>query len=249
MRYAFFGGSFDPPHLGHLHIARVAAERMRLGRVLLAPVGRQPLKSHEAAPFADRMRMLTLLAEQSPGLEASAIDAPLDARLDASLGTPPAAPLAGPSSRPNYTVDTLARLRAELPQGATLFLLAGADSFLTLPRWYRPEALLQPAERGGLLTAWILAARPGFALESLQAALPAGYLLGDQQETVGPVLTRQVWDEQGKECTPLHLLPDLDDPSTATEIREAFARAQDAPHLLPAVTQYIRDHGLYRVLG
>ena len=255
MRLAFFGGSFDPPHLGHLHIARTACRRLALDRVLLAPVGRQPLKSHPPAPFADRLAMLALLTAPYPELEASPIDAPLSDRND----------------QPNYAVDTLARLRLSLPAGAALFFLAGADSFLTLPQWRHPQALLRPANSGptnsgpansgpagdqpagdrkpGLLTAWILAARPGFPLASLASALPPGYRLGASSQTPGPVLTQPVFDLHGAPATPLHLLPDLEDPSTATQIREAFAAGAQAPHLPPQIAHYIRDHGLYRESG
>jgi nicotinate-nucleotide adenylyltransferase len=234
MRIAFFGGSFDPPHLGHLRIALTACDRLQLDQVLLAPVGRQPLKSHEPAPFADRLRMVELLAASHPQLVASPADAPLN-------------------SHPNYTTDTLARLRPTLPPQAELFFLAGADSFLTLPDWHDPAALLQPSGAGGLLTGWILAARPGFALASLAGALPSGYTLSPSVETPGPVLTQRVRRREGTlesaAGLPLYLLPDLDDPSTATRIRGAFAQDAEAPHLLPGITQYIRDHGLYRVLG
>ncbi len=251
MRIALFGGSFDPPHLGHLRIALTAAERLRLDLVLLAPVGRQPLKRYDLAPFADRMQMLSLLTSGHPQLAPSAIDAPLH--------TP-----SGES--PNYTVDTLARLRPTLPNHAELFFLAGADSFLTLHHWYRAELLLQPAREGGLLDGWILAGRPGFSLDALR--LPPGYTLGPRRELPGPeipspdafgpdaanpaaaspLLLQEVRDFSGAPATPLFLLPDLDDPSTATCIREAFAAGAEPPHLGPPVARYIRERGLYTVL-
>src|ERR1700730_13025132 len=57
-RVAFFGGSFDPPHLGHLAIARAASTAVGLNRVLFAPVGAQPLKPKgSTASFADRLAM------------------------------------------------------------------------------------------------------------------------------------------------------------------------------------------------
>ena len=231
MRFAFFGGSFDPPHLGHLHIARTACERLHLDQVLLAPVGRQPLKSHNPAPFADRLAMLATLTAPFPALVASSIDAPR------------------PEPGPNYTAHTLARLAPTLPPQSELFFLAGADSFLTLPHWHNPAALLTAAGApGGMLSGWILAARPGFPLASLASALPPGYSLGPRTEAPGPLVIQQVLDPSGAAATPLYLLPDLEDPSTATRIREAFARNEDAPHLTPEITHYIRDHGLYRVL-
>ena len=57
-RVAFFGGSFDPPHLGHLAVARAARQALRLDRVLFAPVGAQPLKPKgSTASFPDRLAM------------------------------------------------------------------------------------------------------------------------------------------------------------------------------------------------
>ena len=232
MRCAFFGGSFDPPHLGHLRIARIARERLALDAVLLAPVGRQPLKADDPTPFAQRLAMVRLLVEGEPGLAASEVDAP---------GPQPGA-------APNYTVDTLPRLRAALTHGAQLFLLAGADSFLTLPHWRSPERLLQAAADGGLLDGWILAARPGFPLDTLGSALPPGDALGDAQPGAGPVLTYQVVGANGHPAVPIHLLPDLDDPATATRIREALGRGEPPPDLSLDVARYIEDHALYRVL-
>ena len=101
MRIALFGGSFDPPHLGHLRIAQAAADRLQLDRVLLAPVAVQPLKQGQQPPpagFADRMAMVELLlrAAGDPRLEVSSLDGPR------------------PDGRPNYTYETLAQLRASL---------------------------------------------------------------------------------------------------------------------------------------
>ncbi len=228
MRIALFGGSFDPPHLGHLHIALTAAKRLHLDRVLLAPAGRQPLKAHHLTPFADRLAMLALLIEGHIQLQASEMDAP--------------------RAGPNYTADTLARLRPTLQPGTELYFLAGADSFLTLRQWHRAEALLQPFKAGGLLDGWILAARPGFPLDALATALPPGYTLGEAGPAPGPLLIQQLRDPTGAPATSLCLLPDLDDPSTATRIREAFATnkpAESVAHLTDEVAAYIRDHRLY----
>ncbi len=227
MRLAFFGGSFDPPHLGHLRIARAAAQRLALDQVLLAPTGRQPLKSHDPAPFADRLAMVELLIQGAPRLAASPADTPQ------------------PNKAPNYTVDTLARLRPTLPPRAQLFFLAGADSFLTLHHWRSAELLLQP---GALLDGWILAARPGFPLDHMQGALLPGYTFGPAAEAPGPVLTYSVHDGSGRPGIPIHILPDLDDPSAATAIRAALAEGREPPELPPAIAGYIRDHRLYTVL-
>ncbi len=179
--------------------------------------------------------MLALLTGSHARITASPLDAP-----------EPDAREPGSAARPNYTVDTLARLRLTLPSNAELFFLAGADSFLTLPHWREPEALLRPAVAGGLLDGWILAARPGFSLETLPSALPAGYALGSVSEQSGPVLVQGLLNPAGPPATPLNLLPHLHDPSPATRIREAFTAGAPAPYLTPEVARYIAERGLYR---
>jgi nicotinate-nucleotide adenylyltransferase len=142
MRVAFFGGTFDPIHRGHIAIAQAAAEQFGLGEVVFAPVGRQPLKANTAeAPFAERLAMVRLACEGAVSrakLVASEIDAPKS------------------GGEPNYTVDTLAEL-ALTRRDAELFAISGADSFLTLRSWREPDRLLELAQ-------WIVVSRPGFPL-------------------------------------------------------------------------------------
>jgi nicotinate-nucleotide adenylyltransferase len=150
MRVAFFGGTFDPIHRGHLAIASAAADAFALDRVLFAPVGRQPLKGEAAvASFADRLEMAALAcaaasSRPDPRFAVTAVDAP---RSD---------------GRPNYTLDALAALALEYP-GAALFILTGADSFLDLRRWRQSERLFELAE-------WIVVSRPEFPLTDAQLA-------------------------------------------------------------------------------
>jgi nicotinate-nucleotide adenylyltransferase len=76
-RVAFFGGSFDPPHLGHLGVARAAQAALGLDIVLFAPVGAQPLKPRGAsADFEDRLAMTRLAIAGEPGFDLSLADAP-----------------------------------------------------------------------------------------------------------------------------------------------------------------------------
>jgi nicotinate-nucleotide adenylyltransferase len=144
MRVALFGGSFDPPHHGHIAIATAAADTFALDQVLFAPVGRQPLKVEGTpAPFTDRLAMVELACNADPRFAVSALDAPR------------------PDGIPNYTVETLATMQRSMPD-ARLFNLVGADSFLDLRRWHDPERLLELAE-------WIVVSRPGFPLAELSS--------------------------------------------------------------------------------
>jgi nicotinate-nucleotide adenylyltransferase len=185
VRVALFGGTFDPPHRGHLGVARAAADAFRLDSVLFAPAGRQPLKSNGATStsFADRLAMTALACDDAgdPRLHASALDAPRDDGL------------------PNYTVDTLAELRQTHP-GDTLFNLVGADSFLDLPRWREPDRLLELAE-------WIVAARPGFSLDNLADGLTPRqrsrvHLLRSTHEDISATALRRRL-EAGDDCAGL----------------------------------------------
>ena len=222
MRIAFFGGTFDPPHAGHIALARSAVARLALNEVLLAPVALQPLKggasSHSS--FADRLAMVRLAVADEPGLVATDIDAPL------------------PGGGPNYTFDTLQRLRLVIRPTDHLFYLLGADSFLTLQRWHRSTELLLTCD-------CIVGGRPGFSLEQINAALPPGVNNTGELRTAG--FTRFTLTGAGGQSTHLFLLADLDQDISATEIRAALAAgAEPQPKLCPAVADYIRSHGLYR---
>jgi nicotinate-nucleotide adenylyltransferase len=146
-RIALFGGTFDPPHRGHLAIARAAADALLLDQVLFAPTGRQPLKlKSNPTPFADRFAMVAAACtDANSGVSGASV-----------RFTPTGLDAPRPNDLPNYTVDTLAALRTHHPHD-TLFSLAGADSFLTLYHWREPQRLLDLAE-------WIVVTRPGYAL-------------------------------------------------------------------------------------
>ncbi len=150
MRIGFFGGSFDPPHLGHLAVGSAAAAAFSLDRILFSPTAYQPLKPGGAnASFEDRLAMVALLCDLQPTnapshFEASSLDAPL------------------PGDAPNYTVNTLSDLRNTISSDDSIFVIVGADAFLDLRRWRSPDALLDLAE-------WIVVSRPGFSLQQLDA--------------------------------------------------------------------------------
>src|SRR5690348_16393588 len=145
MRVALFGGSFDPPHRGHVALARLARNRFALDRILVAPVGSQPLKQETTpASFEDRLAMTRLAFAAEPAVKISLLDSP---RAD---------------GRSNYTVDTVEALRRELGPNDALFCILGADSLLTIRKWHRPANLLLACD-------FIVGARPGFDLGNVTA--------------------------------------------------------------------------------
>ena len=241
-RVAFFGGSFDPPHLGHLAVARAARAAFRLDSVLFAPVGVQPLKPEgPAASFEQRLAMTRLAIEGEPGFEVSLADAPK------------------PSGRydlaPNYTIDTLEGLRAGLAPECALFCLMGADSFFGLRRWHRAAEI-------PFVAPLIVASRPGQPLAGLKAALPSGLTLepaprGDKTES-GVELRAFALVNQAGDRAPFYLLPGLYVEISASEIREAIGCQNHADAkgfiatknlLPPPVAGYIRSYGLYQFSG
>lgn len=238
---AFFGGSFDPPHLGHLAIARAACDAFHLDAVLFAPVGAQPLKPEGSqASFADRLAMTRLAIEGEAGFAISLADAPKH-----SESNPTA---------PNYTFDTLKELRAELAPDSVLFCLMGADSFFGLRQWHRAAEIPFVAT---LIVAW----RPGQPLENLREALPEGLALtpapdGSRFESGIEVCTFLLTDPRGKRAQ-LHVLPGLDVEISASAIRSSMRAGQGAAASPPIaaialpepVADYIRSHGLYGVRG
>ncbi|HEX7979227.1 MAG TPA: nicotinate-nucleotide adenylyltransferase [Gemmatimonadaceae bacterium] len=118
MRLGVYGGSFDPPHLGHLLPVIDAAEQLDLDGVRFVPASNQPLKVGRAsASPADRLAMTERLVQGIPGFSVD------PAEID----------------RPglSYTVDTLAGL-AEANPGAELFLLLGADAYALFEQWREP---------------------------------------------------------------------------------------------------------------
>jgi nicotinate-nucleotide adenylyltransferase len=120
-RIGIFGGTFDPPHVGHLIVAHDAAERLELDRLLLVVAGHPPHKPAErySEPRV-RLEMLRAALEGDPMLAAS------DLELER----------AGPS----YTVDTLRQVGRAHPN-AELHLLIGADQWRELGSWKDPREL------------------------------------------------------------------------------------------------------------
>lgn len=145
MRIGFFGGTFDPPHLGHLHVAEAAAKAYRLEQILFVPTAQQPLKPQGAiAPYNDRLNMVSLLCELGPA-QTNFIPSSLDApRAD---------------GQPNYTIDTITRLCQGIMSEANLYIILGADAFLGVPNWHAGHELLGLAN-------WIVVSRPGFQIDT-----------------------------------------------------------------------------------
>jgi nicotinate-nucleotide adenylyltransferase len=138
------GGAFNPPHDGHLLLARTAMEQLGLDRVLLVPTGKAPHKVIEDDPGAEvRLRLAEFAAEGEERIEASEIEVRREGL--------------------SYTYLTLEELRDEDPDRELTFLM-GADMAAALPSWEKPERVVELARLG-------IAARPGVDLAEVETAL------------------------------------------------------------------------------
>jgi nicotinate-nucleotide adenylyltransferase len=147
MRLGIFGGTFDPPHCGHLRLAEAARVQLQLDHVLWVLTADPPHKHNlPISPVADRLAMVAaaLAAEHAGEVSRVDIDRP----------------------GPHLAVDTVALLAQHYP-GAQLVYLMGGDSLRDLPHWIRPEAFLAHCSLGVLR-------RPGDAIDlpTLERALP-----------------------------------------------------------------------------
>uniref|UniRef100_A0A832HZW1 Probable nicotinate-nucleotide adenylyltransferase n=1 Tax=Eiseniibacteriota bacterium TaxID=2212470 RepID=A0A832HZW1_UNCEI len=133
-RIGLFGGTFDPPHVGHLALAECAREALALDRVVFMPAGAPPHKRGRAlSPAAARLAMTRLAVRGNPAFEVSAWETRRPG--------------------PSFTVDTLRWLARRHP-GARLWLVLGADSLDEFPTWHRPHEILG-------LASLAVGARPG----------------------------------------------------------------------------------------
>lgn len=123
MKIGIYGGTFDPPHLGHMAAAKASIEQLSLDRLLLIPNRLPPHKilPKDSAKAEERFQMVSLMAD---GIGPRAKAADLELKRDG----------------PSYMVDTVAQLRKENP-GATFYLLLGTDMFLHFDSWWKAEEL------------------------------------------------------------------------------------------------------------
>lgn len=137
-RIGILGGTFDPPHVGHLWLATLAVDAMGLDRALFMPAAQPPHKAGQPVSRAtDRLLMTRLAIAGNAAFELSAIE----------MERP------GPS----FTIDSVEQLEGIYPADTRLFLLMAADSLAQIDTWREPERLLERIE-------WIVGPRPGTLL-------------------------------------------------------------------------------------
>lgn len=129
MKIGIYGGTFNPPHLGHITAARAVFQLLGLDLLLLVPAGLPPHKSMPAGSPTPQQRLeMTRLAGEQLGLEGRVQTLDMELQREGR----------------SFTSDTLAQLKAQYPDDE-LWLLMGTDMFLTLQTWHAPEEILSLA--------------------------------------------------------------------------------------------------------
>lgn len=135
---AIFGGVFDPIHNAHLAVARAAADRFRLDRVIFVPTYRPPHKGGVThAPYEDRFHMVEIACASDARFEASRLEEGAEC---------------------SYSIDTIQKLRASLRPEDELFFIIGADAFAELRTWHRWRDVARSVR-------FIVVSRPGYSYD------------------------------------------------------------------------------------
>ncbi len=195
-RIGLMGGSFNPIHFGHVNLARAALESGAVDEALFLPTGNPPHKHEGLADKMDRLAMAQLAVEGEAHMSVSREEIDRQGVI--------------------YTVDTLTRLRAQMP-GCTFHYLIGADTLRQLHTWRRADDVIH-------LCAFLVVMRPGEDDAKTDALLAH-------------------WREKGARMRVLKAEPmDI----SSTEIRSRAAQGLPLSGLVPdGVADYIRAHGLY----
>jgi nicotinate-nucleotide adenylyltransferase len=147
MKLGLFGGTFDPPHLGHLILAEESYSQLSLEKVLWIVSGQSPLKlDRQLSPVAARIEMVQAAIADNTHFTLSRVD----------IDRPP----------PHYTIDTLEILAKEFPRDEFYFII-GEDSLRDLPKWREPQEIIKHAML-------VVLKRPGnhFDMSDLESKIP-----------------------------------------------------------------------------
>ena len=220
LKLGLFGGSFNPIHNGHLTIARVAHDKLRLDRVLFIPTGDPPHKRDGSlAPAHDRYEMVRLAIAGMPSFDLSDIEIRRTGK--------------------SYTIDTIRTLEHQYGPTAELSFLIGLDAFLDFPNWKSPVELLR-------LCRFVVVPRPGQSFLSL-AGMPLLPTLAP--EALMQLDTRELskLDIAIPSCPGITCLPIPPCSISASEIRQRIQQGRTSANMLPpSVESYILHHRLYQ---
>ena len=228
MNIGLFGGTFDPVHRGHLALAQAALDHYKLNRIYFVPANIPPHKQRQPlSPFMHRFAMLALATAQHKAFVPSLLEAPEEA----------VAPDKDKREKPNYTIDTIRRMKPLFKTSDRLFLLIGMDAFADIAKWHQAEALFRECE-------FVVANRPGYSLADVANALPER--LRPRPEVTKPFQKQAATGDLVLKGVTIHLLGDLHQPASASAIRQAAAAGKSLARFVDApVAEYIKKMGLY----
>ena len=235
MNLGLFGGTFDPIHKGHMALATTARQRCSLGRIYFVPTNTPPHKTAQpVASFFHRYAMTVLATAQERAFVPSLLEGPSEFVLPDKKG---ARGTVAPA--PNYSIDTIRKLKRDFKKADRLFFLIGIDAFKDIAKWREAEALFSECE-------FIVASRPGYSLADVATALPES--LRPREEVTKPFSKQPAKGDLVLPGVTLHLLEDVNQNISATAIRQALVAKKPVRKYLPeSVEEYIKKEQLYGI--
>lgn len=238
-RIGIFGGTFDPPHLGHLILAEEIREDFGLDEVYFMPCNVPPHKDRaDLTPAKHRFAMVVAATLHNPSFSASPVE----------VNRP------GPS----YSIDTMRYLSEEVDEGVDLVFVVGLDSFLEIETWEEYETFLDMCHL-------IVVSRPGHGFDEIKK-LPDWIVARTVDVTEGqkdplehfPAASPAAVESEGKDESEsgseapwrIFLSDSVHIDISSTGIREAVRAGGSIRYKAPAeVERYIRANGLYRPIA
>jgi len=201
-------------------------ERCNLHRVYFVPANSPPHKQKQPlTAFVHRFAMLALATANEKAFAPSLLEAPEEGE-------------SRKKDKPNYTIDTVRRLKQSFKGSDQLFLLIGMDAFAEIAKWHQAESLFRECE-------FIVAGRLGFSLADVANALPEK--LRPRPEVTKPFQKQVATGDLVLPGVSLHLVEDLHQPASATAIRQAASSGKPLGRFVePAIAEYIKKMGLYK---
>ena len=235
MNIGLFGGTFDPVHRGHVALARAALQQCKLHRVYFVPANIPPHKQRQPlSPFVHRFAMLALATSEEKAFVPSLLEAPEEGATPIRIN---ARTEKDRQEKPNYTIDTVRRLKQSCKASDKLFLLIGMDAFADIAKWHQAEALFRECE-------FIVASRPGYSLADVANALPEK--IRPPQSVSQPFAKQPATGDLVLSGATIHLLENVHQAVSATAIREAVVAKKPLRRFVDAaVEDYIKKEGLY----
>ncbi|GBD98637.1 nicotinate-nucleotide adenylyltransferase [bacterium BMS3Abin07] len=214
-KIGLYGGTFNPIHVGHLRSAEEVMEILGMDEILFVPSFNPPFPKRGLASFRHRLNMVKIAIRDNPSFGVSDIESGIPGK--------------------SFTAHTIEELNRKL-HGCRLYFIMGADTFLDLPGWYKPDRLFA-------LVDLVVMLRPPFDIAQLKQS---PFLDSNQQERLAAMKQRiKISVVSGFKKKVIFLKTTLLDIS-ATNIRTLIKKGRSVKYLLPQrVESYIISNKLY----